>query len=110
METRIEARPADVGGPPVALSVHVSVFLSEGSAIFIRGTIHNPMEFAVDGATVYAEVRTSTGELVTAGWSESQSLEPDELADFQLELPVPAGMNATLTEYDLRAIGLKAQP
>lgn len=110
VETRIEERPADLGGPPVTLSVDVSVFLSEGSAIFIRGTIRNPMEFAVDGATVYAEVRTATGELVTAGWSESQSLEPDQLADFRLELPVPAGMDATLTEYDLRAIGLKAQP
>ncbi len=110
VETRIEERPADIGRLPVTLSVDVSIFLSEASTIFIRGTLHNPMEFAVDRATVYAEVRTATGELVTAGWSESQSLEPDQLADFRLELPVPAGMDATLTEYDLRAIGLKAQP
>lgn len=110
VETRIEARPAEEGGTSVTLSVDVSVFLSEGSAIFIRGMIHNPMEFAVDAAIVYAEVRSSLGELLTAGWSESRSLEPGGSAEFILDLPIPAGMDATLTEYDLRAIGLEAQP
>jgi hypothetical protein len=68
------------------------------------------MDFDVEAATVYAEVRSSTGEIVTAGWSTVGSFEPGTAGEFVLDLPIPAGMDATLTEYDLRAIGMKAQP
>lgn len=108
--TRVEEWPADDRRTSVTLSVDVSVYLSEGSAIFVRGTVQNPMEFAVDAATIYAEVRSSLGELLTAGWAVLETLEPDSAAEFVLDLPLPAGMDATLAEYDLRAIGLNAQP
>ena len=105
----MEESAANRALPLVDVQVDVSTFLSVGSAIFIRGTIHNPMDFDVEAATVYAEVRSSTGELVTAGWSVVEALEPGASAEFVLDLPIPVGMDATLTEYDLRAIGLKAQ-
>ena len=110
VEARVEERLADEIKTPVVLPVDVSVFHSVGSAIFIRGTIHNPTEVEVEAATVYAEVRSSLGELVTAGWFEAESLEPDGASEFVLDLPIPAGMDATLAEYDLRAIGQKAEP
>ncbi len=109
VETRVEESAANRALALVDLQVDVSTFHSVGSAIFIRGTIHNPMDFDVEAATVYAEVRSSTGELVTAGWSVVEALEPGASAEFVLDLPIPVGMDATLTEYDLRAIGLKAQ-
>jgi len=68
------------------------------------------MDFEVHAATIYAEVRSSTGELVTAGWSAPESLSAGASADFVLDLPIPVGMDATLSEYDLRAIGLRAEP
>jgi hypothetical protein len=110
VEWRPEESAADGAPTLIVMPVDVSTFLSVGSAIFIRGTIHNPMDFDVEAATVYAEVRSSTGEIVTAGWSTVGSFEPGTAGEFVLDLPIPAGMDATLTEYDLRAIGLKAQP
>lgn len=110
VEARVEERLADEIKTPVVLPVDVSAFHSVGSAIFIRGTLRNPTGVQVEAATVYAEVRSSFGELVTAGWFVAESLEPDGAAEFVLDLPIPAGMDATLTEYDLRAIGLKAEP
>ena len=110
VETRVEQSAPDAANTPIHLPVDVSTFLSVGSAIFIRGTIRNPTAFKVDAATVYAEVRSSTGELVTAGWSAPESLSAGTSADFVLDLPIPVGMDATLTEYDLRAIGLRAEP
>ena len=110
VETRIEDIYADSVATPIDLQVDVSAFVSVGSAIFIRGTIHNPAELSVHAASVYAEVRSSTGELVTAGWSNAESLEPGGSKEFVLNLPIPVGMDATLTEYDLRAIGLTTEP
>lgn len=108
--SRVEQFAPEVASTLIDLPVDVSTFLSVGSAIFIRGTIRNSMEFDVDAATVYAEVRSSTGELVTAGWSAPESLMAGASVDFVLDLPIPVGMDATLTEYDLRAIGLRAEP
>jgi hypothetical protein len=68
------------------------------------------MTFDVDAAAVYADVRSSTGELVTAGWSAPKALMAGASVDFVLDLPIPVGMDATLTEYDLRAIALRAEP
>ncbi|MEE9216678.1 MAG: hypothetical protein V3U32_04510, partial [Anaerolineales bacterium] len=110
VEARVEESAADRTQTLIDLPVDVSAFLSVGSAIFIRGTIRNPMDFDVYAATIYAEVRSSTGELVTAGWSVPKALEPGSSVEFVLDLPIPVGMDATLTEYDLRAIGLKAHP
>ena len=109
-DTRVEESLADETKTPVVLPVDVSAFHSVGSAIFIRGTIRNSTEVKVEAATVYAEVRSSLGELVTAGWSATVSLDPGGAAEFVLELPIPVGMDATLMEYDLRAIGVEAQP
>jgi hypothetical protein len=110
VETRIEETATDSVATLIDMAIDVSTFLSSGSAIFIRGTVHNPMDFDVDAATVYVEVRSSTGELVTAGWSTAGSFQPGASGEFVLDLPIPVGLDATLTEYDLRAIGLKAQP
>jgi hypothetical protein len=109
VEARVEQSAPDAARELIDLPVDVSTFLSVGSAIFIRGTIHNPMAFDVDAATVYAEVRSSTGELVTAGWSAPENLVAGASVDFVLDLPIPVGMDATLSEYDLRAIGLRAE-
>ena len=108
--TRVDQSAPDMASMLIDLRVDVSTFLSVGSAIFIRGTIHNPMTFDVDAAAVYADVRSSTGELVTAGWSAPEILLAGASVDFVLNLPIPVGMDATLTEYDLRALGLRAEP
>jgi hypothetical protein len=110
VEWRIEEFATDRAPTLVDMPVDVSTFLSVGSAIFIRGTVRNPMDFDVDAATVYVEVRSSTGGLVTAGWSTVGTLEPGASGEFVLDLPIPVGLDATLTEYDLRAIGVKAEP
>ncbi|GMR10198.1 MAG: hypothetical protein BMS9Abin28_1019 [Anaerolineae bacterium] len=110
VDTRVEESLAGQTKTPVVLAVDVSAFHSVGSAIFIRGTMRNSTEVDVEAARVYAEVRSSLGELVTAGWSSAESLEPDGSTVFVLNLPIPVGMDATLAEYDLRAIGQEIQP
>ena len=108
IEVRIESKESESSIDPVSLPVDVSAFHSVGSAIFIRGEIRNPTQGELDRATVYAEVRSTAGELITAGWSTIEGLEEDGSADFVLDLPIPVGLDAALTEYDLRAIGLPA--
>ena len=110
VETRVEETASDETPMLIDMPVDVSSILSVGSAIFIRGVVRNSLDIDVDAVAVYAEVRSSAGDLITAGWSTAGYLERGESKDFVLDLPIPVGMDATLTEYDLRGIGLKAQP
>ena len=108
VDLRVEGLELDRSINPIALPVDVSAFHSVGSAIFIRGTVQNPTDDKLASATVHAEVRSSKGDLVTAGWSTVGALDAGESLEFVLDLPIPTGMDATQTEYDLRAIGLPA--
>ena len=94
----------------IALPLDISTFHSVGSALFIRGQVRAPADSPIESATVFAEVRSSSGDLQTAGWAVVDHLGPGSEADFVIELPLPEGFEDTLPEYDLRAIGLKAQP
>lgn len=110
VEARVESQLAELGQIQVLLPVDVSAFHSVGSVLFIRGSVHNPLDESLRSAAVFAEVRSVTGELLTAGWSSAEGLVPGESQAFVVELPLPEGVDATLSEYDLRAIGLQARP
>ncbi len=108
VETRVDSRLVSQMPEPVDLPIDISSFISVGSALFLRGTVRNPLDADVESTAVFAEVRTTDGDLVSAGWSTLGLLQAGYSADFVLDLPIPAGMDPTLTEYDLRAIALSA--
>ncbi len=79
-----------------------------GSSIFLRGQLTNSEEQAVlEKATVLVALRSTEGELVSAGWQVvRETLPAGETAQFVLPLRIPAGIDLPDLEFDLRAFGV----
>ena len=78
-----------------------------GSSLFIKGEIFNPQEMGVESATVLAAVRSTSGELLTAGWIHlSEILPGNDSREFVLHLSLPQGADPAMNEYDVQAFGL----
>ena len=111
---RIESRIQGAAAPerPIVLQAEVEVFHSVGSSLFLRGVLTNNTLRTADPAAVVAELRSSGGELLSAGWfTTSDPLAPGERTEFVIDLPLPHGTDPGLVEFDLRALGspLKAE-
>ena len=111
---RIESRIQGVAAPerPIVLRAEVEAFHSVGSSLFLRGILTNNTLRTADPAAVVAELRSSDGELLSAGWFiTSDPLAPGERTEFVIDLPLPQGTDPGLVEFDLRALGspLKAE-
>lgn len=77
-----------------------------GSRLYLRGLARNSGTSTVDSAAVVISVTSSEGDLLTAGWAPvSDSLASGEQADFLAILPIPAGVDLSLAELDLRSLG-----
>jgi hypothetical protein len=99
------------GAEPSMLAVEVDSFHSVGSVLLIGGQVLNQLDQGVRAPVVLAEVRSTTGELLTAGWSElSDQLDVQQRMDFVLELPLVSDLDLPSSEVDLRAIGTTAPP
>lgn len=99
------------GTEPVLLSADVDTFHSVGSKLFVGGNVHNPLDTRVQDVLVLGEIRSTDGELLSAGWMELEhALDPQQSGSFVLELPLTAGLEIPLTELDLRVMGTTAQP
>ncbi|MGH2619017.1 MAG: hypothetical protein ACRDHG_00405 [Anaerolineales bacterium] len=110
IESRIEAA-AQVGRPMV-LQAEVEAFHSVGSTLFLRGILRNDTPRTVEPAAVFAELRSTDGELLSAGWFTAPGpLASGEQAVFVIDLPLPMGTDPGEFEFDLRALGspLKAE-
>jgi hypothetical protein len=110
IESRIEG--ADPAGQPMVLQAEVEAFHSVGSSLFLRGILRNETLHTVDPAAVLAELRSTDGELLSAGWFTAPGpLASGEQTEFVIRLPLPARTDPGAVEFDLRALGspLKAE-
>ena len=91
----------------VQLDVQINQFEAIGSSLFIKGEIYNPQETGVESATVIAAVRSTAGELLTAGWTHLlEALPGNGSREFVLHLSLPQGADPAMNEYDVQAFGL----
>lgn len=91
---------------PVPLSIEIDRYQSVGSSLMLHGNITNSEEISIMQPTVLATVRTTTGELVSAGWSiVSDIMASAETLDFVLPLTLPRDADIVMSEFDLHAVG-----
>jgi hypothetical protein len=91
---------------PVPLSIEIDRYQSVGSSLLLHGKITNLEESIIKQPTVLGTMRTTTGELVSAGWSVvADTLAPAETLDFVLPLTLPQNTDIVMSEFDLQAVG-----
>jgi hypothetical protein len=91
----------------VPLDVQIIQFEPIGSSLFIKGNIFNSQEMGVESATVLAAVRSTAGELLTAGWTHLLEILPgNDSREFLLHLSLPQGADPAMNEYDVQAFGI----
>ena len=91
---------------PVPLAIEIDRYQSVGSSLLLHGTIINTAESIIKQPTVIGTLRTTTGELVSAGWSiAADTLAPAETLDFVLPLTLPQNTDIVMSEFDLQAVG-----
>jgi hypothetical protein len=99
------SRPSD--RPLRTLRLQVERYEVIGSSIFLEGRVSNPETTSVASPTVLADVWSTDGNLLTAGWfSRAESLPAGESMAFALRLSVPLDADPAMSEYDLQALGL----
>jgi hypothetical protein len=92
----------------VQLEVRIDSFSSVGSAVFLRGAVTNPLSMSVTRPSLYAALRTTEGELLSAGWRElAPRLAAGERLEFVLDLPLPEDADPAMTEFDVVAFALE---
>ncbi len=91
---------------PVPLSIEIDRYQSVGSSLLLHGEITNLEENAIKQPTVLGTMRTTTGELVSAGWLVvADTLAPAETLDFVLPLTLPKNTDTVMSEFDIQAVG-----
>jgi hypothetical protein len=89
------------------LEVRIESLESVGSAVFLRGAVVNPQSVTVSRPSLYAAVRGTDGELLTAGWRElAARLAGGSRLEFVVDLPLPQGIDPAMSEFDVLAFGL----
>jgi hypothetical protein len=92
---------------PVSLSLEVSAFESIGDSLFLRGSVTNPTPSPVATPAVMASVRSTTGQLLAAGWIVlGETLPAGQSAPFVLTLALARGADPAMGEFDIVATGL----
>lgn len=100
--------PPEVEGSPLMLQFQISHYEPIGSTLVMRGQIINSTEGTVASPTMYAALRSTSGALITAGWTRLDvSLDSGESVAFEMNLPLPKSASPANSEHDLLAIGFK---
>lgn len=88
------------------LALQITHFEPIGSSLFLRGVISNNGEADVEQAMVLVTMYSTTGELITAGWSVlPESLAAGYSAELILPLTLPQGTDPAMSEFDVQAAG-----
>jgi hypothetical protein len=99
--------PTDVQLVPLDMSVQR--YEAIGSSLFLEGVVSNPGAAPVDRPAVLAAVWSSEGRLLTAGWALLGSpIDPGASAPFSVKMSLPGGVDLTVFEYDVEAVGISA--
>jgi hypothetical protein len=92
------------------LAITIRQFEAIGSRVFLEGALARSGDQPLAGAEIHAALRTVDGELQSAAWMPIAPGNPGTAVPFRLDLPLPVGANAALSEIDLRALGMPFSP
>ena len=95
-------------GAPSAVPLPASIHQFEviGSRVFVQGTLTNPGPAPLKSAVLLVSLRSTAGEIQTARWLDLFPPPPGESAEFSIDVPIAAGDEPAMSEYDLRAVGI----
>lgn len=96
--------------PELRLDIAIHHFEVIGSRIYLGGTLIRTGDQPLAGAEIRVALRSVDGQLQSAAWLPIAPGSPGVRVPFRLDLPVPAGVQAELSEIDLRAVGLPFSP
>jgi hypothetical protein len=107
LETYLDAQavPPDTGAA-VVLPVSIDQFEVIGSNVFLSGTVSNPASLPLRSATILVSLRSTSGEPQSARWLELTPPPSQAGMEFSIDMPVAAGVDPAMCEYDVRALGL----
>ncbi len=112
-ELDIEVYLQAASTPPterVALSIQVIGFETVGSSLFLQGTLEDAGDSALRWPTIFATLRSTSGELLAAGWiTPVEQLESGEALAFVLPIRLPEGVDPAAAEFDLRGFALMVE-
>jgi hypothetical protein len=93
------------------MDLEVTGLENTGSAILIRGSIYNPSQFTISQPSIQAEVRSIDGSVQSANWLLLQErLEAHQSSSFLLPIRLPSGIDLSMMEMDVRAMGIVDSP
>jgi hypothetical protein len=107
IEVYLTGRGTDPGAPaavPLAASIHQ--FEVIGGRVFMQGVVTNPGPAPLTSAMVFVSLRSTIGDAQTARWLALTPPQPGESAEFFVDVPLAAGDDPAMSEYDVRAFGL----
>ncbi len=106
LEIYLEAEPVPPGAAAtVLLPVSVLQFEAIGSNVFLRGTVSNPDSVPLRSASILISLRSTTGEPLSARWLELSAPPAEAGMEFSVDMPLAAGIDPAMCEYDVRALG-----
>ncbi len=106
LEAYLTGRGVDREAPAaVLLPASIQQFEVIGGRVFMQGILTNPGPAPLSSAMVFVSLRSTTGDPQTARWLGLTPPRPGESAEFFVDVPVAAGDDPAMSEYDLRAFG-----
>lgn len=95
-------------GSPAPVPLPLSIVQAEaiGSNLFLRGSLSPSTSVPLYRAAVFIVLRSIAGETLSARWLVLPLPQNELGVSFTADLPLPAGVDPALCEYDVRAFGL----
>jgi hypothetical protein len=90
-----------------SVDIEISAIETIGGSIYLKGTLSNPYDQDLADPVVYAALRDTRGEVITANSVRiARSLSPGGPVAFTIPLWLPRGIDPTTLEFDIHATAL----
>jgi hypothetical protein len=91
----------------VPLKIEITAYETIGGGLLVHGTAYNQSQDQVLQPMVIGALRSTSGLIWSAGEAPiAENLEPGTQTDFLLVMPVPADIEPSQGEFDIRGLGL----
>ncbi|MBN2554994.1 MAG: hypothetical protein JXA97_03560 [Anaerolineales bacterium] len=92
---------------PRPLTISLDYYEQIGNLLILRGSLFNPWSLTLAQPSALVTIRSTSGDVLTGTWQVlAPSIGSNATIEFQLSIPLPAQLDAAMSEYDLQACGL----